>query len=307
MAPIRVLLIARQAGDWWSTRLPDLIDDVPVATVALEAAHILELGPVDAAEARREAFQAAGRAFADKLGHAYSGLDAPDLTAPSFAAILFVHLAALSALQGETERLAGQGVGQDLIAFALRREARYWVATANDRDLDLEREVLFRAVAIATITVAGSEDEAASVLSAIPDLAEAPARLRPTARWLRTLYPGPVTHTRCHPSEAGPWFRPLIPDLLGETLIARVVNDLPLLPARLLARASASQTHRALSVLNQAARQHPDVAVPLKQALTEHFSTVWATAVSAALEVGDPLAGLLAEVLEETPRPEIAT
>jgi tetratricopeptide (TPR) repeat protein len=58
------------------------------------------LGPVDAAASdRRKAFEAAARAFARLLGKQVRALEAPDLSVPPHDSMLFVHMAALIALE----------------------------------------------------------------------------------------------------------------------------------------------------------------------------------------------------------------
>jgi tetratricopeptide (TPR) repeat protein len=306
-APIRLLLLSRQLGDWWQGRLDELLDDE--ARDARDAARIVELGAVDrSVEGRRAAFKAAARAFARTLGRRVGEFPAPDLSGPAFAPILFVHLAALSALEGETAVLEGEVVRRDLVDVALVREARYWRDTAGARKpkLELDREVRKRAVALASVTVAASEDEAATALAAIPDLADATELLRPTARWLRDLYPGPIDEGRDNAQRRG-WFRPLAPPLLVEALVADVVADLPSLPTRLLERATPAQAHAALTALTQTARTpHSAAREPLRKALAAHLPSLWATTITVAQETGDPLGSLAADVLEQTPNPELA-
>jgi hypothetical protein len=156
-----------------------------------------------------------------------------------------VHLAALSLAEGETQPAHGpEAVADDLLAFALRREARYWASTAAAHDLSYPRSVLQQAVALATLTTAGSLTEAARALTALPDLDDAPQiALRNMARWLRDLYPLPPAHRAADPDAndtAVAWFRPLVPDLLGEALVAVTLADdqAPQLASDLLHRAS---------------------------------------------------------------------
>jgi hypothetical protein len=305
--PVRVLLLARRLGDWWDVRLPELLYDEIDATVALKGALALELGSVDAsAHGRREAFMAAAHAFGAALGRSAENLAEPALGGEQFDAILFIHLAALGAVEGETQLLEGQLVPRDLVQFALEREGRYWADTAAAHGVWLDRIARRRAVAVATLTVAASEDEAADALAAIPDLADAPQQLRPTARWLRDLYLPPLAQPVSNTPETATWFRPLTPDVLGEALLAAVLPEIPGMPSRVLAQATSQQTHAALTELTQAARTHPAVVPPLRQALADNVSALWRTALTVAQEAGDPLGRLMAEVLERRPQPELA-
>jgi hypothetical protein len=211
----------------------------------------------------------------------------PDLSQPLFDSIFFVHLAALSKEEGE-ERLHSGVVRDDLLDFALEREARYWSATARASRLELDDEVVRRAVALATLTTADSEKQAAATLAAVLDLADANQDLlRRTARWLRELYPTGSPQSESDERErARAWFRRLAPDLLGEALVANVLDDVPELAGRLLASATAPQTKRAHTVLAQAARNHVGAENALRTALTHPLPSLWATAIAVAQETG---------------------
>ena len=307
-APTRVLLLARQGGDWWDPALPARLDDEPDAQLALEAAEVRELGPVDEAiEGREEAFRAAADALGERLGTPTDDLPSPDLSHPVFEPILFVHLAALSALEGETECLSGEVLPSDLLDLALKLEARHWRVSARAAGVELEPVVLERSVAVATLATAEGESEAASALTAVPDLADAPQELlRRVARWLRDLYPPPLAQPGSDATAAAAWFRPLAPDLLGEALVASVLDGVPELASRLLALAAHAGAKRALTVLTQAARRYPAAERALRAALSDHLEALWPVALDVAQEAGDPIGRLLAEVLEQAPQPALA-
>jgi hypothetical protein len=209
--PVRVVLLARNDGDWWRQTIPDAVAHSPVASAALEAAVKLPLGPL--ATDRGEAFLEAARAFRARLspGATEPDPDVPDPSGPAYDRILFVHLAAHRAVEGDGDAHAGP---EKLLDWALERERRYWRATAaaTEPRVPVGGAVLERAVAVATLTVAGSEDEAAAALGAIPDLAGEPGSQRAVARWLRDLYPRP---------EGVGWLSGLVPDELGDALVAR--------------------------------------------------------------------------------------
>jgi tetratricopeptide (TPR) repeat protein len=282
----------------------------PDAELAYSTATILKpLTPVDDSVADRErAFRAAADAFARRMGSTLDELPIPDLGQQLFEQILFVHLAALSALEGQHALLTGRVLRDDLLQSALERESRYWADTASARSLELGPVPLERAVALATLTVAASEDEAASALTAVPELADASQQLlRETARWLRDLYPPPATQPVASHREEPPWFWPLTPELLGEALLAGVLETAPALPARLLNHATEVQATRTFAVLTQAARTHTSATHALRTALTDHLPRLWRSALTAAQQAGDPLGFILADVLEQTPQPELAS
>jgi tetratricopeptide (TPR) repeat protein len=283
----RVLLVARESGEWWE-RVLRRHAGLEVM-LALERAPTLELGPLERdLEARRTAYRDAVAAFVARTGRSPMARAEPDLTDDSFDRVLFVHLAAIAAVEGDEPT-----VGARLLHSRLEREARYWEQTAAETGLT-ERD-RWRAVAVATLVPAASEAEAASVLAAVPDLdGEANERLRRAiVGWLGSLYPGEG------------YLRPLEPDLLGEALVGRVLDDVPELASRLLARCTPAQLRRALGVLGRVAQRSETARLALGRALEENFTAIWDVAIDVAPEVGDPLGRLLAEALERTPRPEL--
>ncbi len=91
--PLRVLMLARQAGDWWDRLLPDRLADDPDAEFAHSTAAVRELGPVaDSVGQRESAFGAAAVAFARRIDGSVAGAPAPDLGQPLFEQLLFIHL-----------------------------------------------------------------------------------------------------------------------------------------------------------------------------------------------------------------------
>jgi tetratricopeptide (TPR) repeat protein len=290
---IRVLLLARGAGDWWR-RLPQRLRS-PEAEALFDNPTMVPLGPAEPTEDRRQAaFREAAEAFAPVLRAEPAGQPEPDFTAPVFDSLLFLHLAALSALEWDA-REAPRSLGEELLEAALRREARYWQDTWRawrlEPDDDVVRE---RVVGLATLTTASNEIEAAKMLSIIPDLAEERQERLRVARWLRELYPG----SGC--------FNPLEPDPIGEALVARVLGDDPELSTRLLALAEPGQSIRCLTVLTRAARDHDSADRALRDALTGQPAPLLTLAIEVAQQTGDPLGVILAEVLERTAKPELA-
>jgi tetratricopeptide (TPR) repeat protein len=310
-APARVLLLARQAGDWWPSELEVELED-PDARVALDAGAIPHELPSFEGAQREDAFLIAADAFARRLGRPLTEPRQPDLTAPVFEPIFFVQLAALSSVEGHTRMLVGQGESDDLLSFALRREARYWVSTARAQGVTLPQPVLRQAVAVATLTTARTLGDAAAALAAIPFLANAPEQRHNIAHWLRGIYSPPAGHRVPHPDGGGgeaAWFRPLAPDLLGEALIAAALADdeAPDLAGELLRRASKpEQVHRTLTVLTQAARNYPAAQRALQQALTDQLGSLWSVALTVAQETGDPIGLLLAQIVADAGDPKLA-
>ena len=220
-APVRLIFIARGAGDWWKT-LPHHLRD-PRAEAVVLGAEVRNLEPSEVgASTREESFWEAARAFAPYTSKTpLERVHKPDLSLAVYSRFLFVQLAALNALEGDRDEPA------DLRTAVLEREARVWEDTWRAYGLPLLGEqVRRRAIAVATLTPSLDVAEGVAALSALPELAsDSTLRLR-VAAWLRELYPGPG------------YLNPLEPDLLGEALVAQVLGDLPTLPVE-LSRATA--------------------------------------------------------------------
>jgi tetratricopeptide (TPR) repeat protein len=309
--PLRVLLLARRTGEWWERLLVQRLGGDADAAFAYRMAKESdrELPAVDdSVQARERAFRAAAAAFALRMGCAVDDLPVPDMTQELFEQILFVHLAALSALDGERSLIEGSVVRADLLKHALQREERYWEDMAAVSGLKLTSTPRGRAVAVATLTVAGDEDAAASALTAVPDLTDASQEhLRDVARWLHELYPEPAGRSRSRSLAAASWFRPLTPVVLGDALVGMVLETAPSIVSRLLGDGCGEQPRRVLTVLTHAARTYGSAEQALRQAVGDHFEARWEVALTVAQEAGDPLGKVLALTLEHQPRPDLAT
>jgi hypothetical protein len=291
----RLLLVSRELGEWWDTALPQRLEGELEAELALDSHWARELGPLEeAATARREAFDGAARAFAARMEHSSDGVSEPELAAELFERVLFIHLAALTGLEGGTIT-GGPLVGAQLLDARLRQEAHHWENGARQAGLaDLDERVRRRAVAVATLAAADTEREAADLLAAVPDLSDAGEGVRrQVARWLNALYPGDG------------FLRPLEPDLLGEHLVASVLGEVPELAREVIVRSAPDKVRRPLTVLTRAARTYDAAAVALGDVLRDELPSLWAAAIEVAVETGDPIGALLAQALTESPRPEI--
>lgn len=297
--PVRVLLLARNAGDWWRQTVPDAVARSGAAAAAVNTALTLPLTPLasDLAD-RRAAFLEAARAFQARLapGAAQTEPDVPDLSGPAFERILFVHLAARRAVE---DGAAGPGEADDLLAWALDREGRYWrsTAAATEPPLGVHRVVLERAVAVATLAVADTEDDAARALDVIPDLAGQAAGQRAVARWLRDLYPH---------AEGDSWLPGLVPDELGDALVRAVLGESPQIARALLEDPSAEQAKSVLGVVDRAARADETCSRLLEELLYERLRLLWPAALAVSAQSGSALASLVARALAREPDPDLA-
>lgn len=294
--PIRLLLLSREAGEWWDTTLPTRVESNLETGLAIDGARQLNLAPLIAGTDRLEAFRQSARAFAERTGRDADGLREPDLTGDLFERVLFIHLAALSALEGDSVP-QGALVRAELLEARLAQETRYWEGTARQAGLDhLDVRALQRAVGLATLAPSvPTEADAAALLGSVPDLADdGEGDRRRIARWLRSLYPGDG------------FLRPLQPDVLGEHLVSSVLADVPELAGNLIAKITPDEAKRPLTVLTRAARSDQATTAVLRETLARHLSSIWAAAIDVALETGEPIGALLTEALTDTPRPELA-
>lgn len=263
--PVRVLLLVRtgsREGDLAALRnrldsLDALLDECETQT--------LEETPMGAA-GREELFQIANRAFADRMDTAASPPSVPALAEEVFSSPLMVVIAAYLAARSEA---APPTVQSELVNEILAHERRYW---RNDAaKVGADDVLLERAVALATLTGAEGEAEAAELLRLLPDLEDAPAERRNLlARWVRRQYPGPR------------WWNPLEPDLLGEHLVAECFAEQPAVLRGVLGGDRAKKATRPLQVLTRAVPDHEGLAAPLRSALSDSLGNLCETAIEQA-------------------------
>ncbi len=319
-SPLRLLLLAREMGDWWE-RLRLRARECDDASSALVEAMRMRLSALDTTKhARRAAFVDALRTFARYVDNADDGaldasLDALDLTDAIFDNALVLHMTALSMLLSTRATSTEPPVRDELIETMLEREADYWMQTSRDAGLMIDGVVQQRSIGVATLVSAHSEREASELLRAVPDLADASHQeRRRVARWLRDLYPpGDEVGADAGEAETARWFSPLQPDLLGEALVARVLPDVlddavetSSIIDGLLARITQTHAVELLSTLNRSARDHHSAEQALRRCLQTRFASLWRPAIDAAQRTGDPLASLLAHALIDSPMPQEA-
>ena len=302
--PRRLLFTTRVLGDWWKA-LQNALGDSELRDLLASAlpvdAEIAETTMNDRSGAYREALAA----FAVHTG-APTGdqVPVPDLSDSLFETVLFVHMAALSALPG-----AGGGIEPtegsirvSLLRHTLDRERQYWsrITKALDPPLQLDDHVQGYAVTVATLTASTSaetpadEDQTTAALDVIDDLADRALRRR-VARWLHDLYP---TRTG--------WIAPLEPDLLGEALVADTLTRLPRLAGDVLNHGDDATTERALTVLTRASKHHPVCHTALHDALNEQLQKLASSAIVVAQRAGDPIGVVLAGALQDQTDPALA-
>ena len=291
---VRVVLLARSAGEWWQ-RLLASVDELTAEL--LEASALVTLGSVRAAGGMREVFDDAVTAFAQKVG-----VERPDaslkLSGPD-PVVLIVHAAALLAVVDYAAGVAAEDQavsGSEVLEALLRHEARYWARTAASRGLDLDLSVLRLAVAAGCLIGADSETAVGALLACIPDLDLAERRGQ-VARWLHDLYPaGHEVDARRRE-----WLGPLRPDRLAEQFITSELTRHPELIAPLFSGLGEGRSAHALTILARAALTQEHASSLLLSALASDIDHLAVSACAVATETNALLGEMLSQVLRSQP------
>jgi tetratricopeptide (TPR) repeat protein len=272
---IRVLLLARSAGEWWGPG-GRLRQSAAVRSLLARGHEPLELAPELSRHSHREVFDAALAHFAHGFRVAVPntrlGSATPDT--PVLMVLSSALVAVLRAVDGPAPpRVAPGG---DVVDEILGHEAKYWTTMAADAHLDtaspgVDARTLRRAVALTGLVGADAPREAEQALRRIPSLADAPAlTVERIARWLYTLYPMSGSDT----------LGVLQPDLLLEHLVTGELDRVDLadyLPPTLPAR----QARHAFEILVRALDHYPSGAASM---LTHLLATHADAVLPAALE-----------------------
>ena len=222
--PVKVLLLARTVGEWWTQlrATNDTVGDI-VARTRQTALPPLD----DTPESRRATYRDAVAAFAAELPRladlegvqwaqaATRVLAGPYRGLEDDTTVLGVQMGALADLldtHHPTTPLARQQSLEDRI---LDHEHRYWTATAARHHLDDLGIATLEDVLAATIVLgATTGKDLARVLARIPDLQDQQRLVHTRVRdWLMSLYPGQLPGAYAGPA----------PDRLAEQLVGRLM------------------------------------------------------------------------------------
>jgi Trypsin-like peptidase domain len=284
--PVRLLLLARAAGAWWDRMVRQ--QELANAYTVLD----LDRYPVPAAD-RAEHFRCASTAFATYRDPAAPPVDAPppELADPAYGEPLLIQIAALlRTLQtsatpppprpGEERAPDNKSSGgrpgrQALLQALCERERTRWYRLGEYLSFNPDLPLVDQVVALATLTAAGDQACATSLLAALPNQAEV-TRIGAEALvvWAHRLYSGP-----------GYW-NPLRPDLLAEQHLA----DTPQLPALVIVAARLAAGHsweaglltQLLTQLTRGAPTQPAVRAALDELLAAALPRIVHLAATAA-------------------------
>ena len=310
---VGLLLLARAAGAWWDrlVRQQELADAYTVLD--------LDRHPVPLA-GRAEHFRRASTAFAAYRGPEAQPVDAPppaELDDPAYAEPLLIHIAALLRTVDTSATPPPPGPGEDrapekditagqpgppvrqaLLQALCERERTRWYQLGEESHLSFNPDLplVDQVVALATLTAAGDQPCATSLLAALPNQAEV-TRIGAEALvvWAHRLYAGP-----------GYW-NPLRPDLLAEQHLADTAQLSPL--ATTAAQLAAGQHWEAglltqlLAELTRGAPNQPAVRAALNELLAAALPRIVHLAVTADHA---ELADLASLALQLAPQPDLA-
>jgi hypothetical protein len=210
VGPIRLILLARAALDWWEqlkTEGQGVGELLSGPATSRHALRSLAFTPQE----RSESYRLAGQAFAQKLNIVAVGEVPEDLGDSIYERVLLLHMRALATIEGIKVK------GEDgVLDYVLNREQRYWTQRALDRKLTVPvTSGVSRAMA--AITLGGGVDgetEAVKILRQLQAFKDHTGDvLLAVARMLHECYPGDR------------WIEPILPDLLGEHLVQREMEN----------------------------------------------------------------------------------
>jgi tetratricopeptide (TPR) repeat protein len=263
MARVRVLLLARHAGDWWqrlqagSGLVRDTVRDASLSVTELNAQLDAELSTV---EVVRQAIPY----FARRLGIPVPDTEAVSINGEGKLRVLDLHAAALVAVLSAADRVDGEQIRVNVdmvLEELLGHEKHYWRGRAEAAGLLGGNNGLSMAQL--------SQLVAAACLLGISTAAELDARVpgagitESVTLWLRELYPPE------HDGELGV----LHPDRLAELHVSRELGASPALASACLTNLDPGQARRALLLLARASADY-SAARSLLESSVERFSDV---------------------------------
>lgn len=209
--PVRIVAITRGLDKaWWDALRIKARKEATRSwlTVDSQVLETINLSPLTPEPTRRdELFQISVQAITATglIKQPVTDYEYPDLSADFYGDPLFIQLAALSLLRGGEAPLNDQA----LLETTLDHEARYWHCES------LERSAIEPLFALITLWQGMDTGGVSRILEAWPNPDSPVRQLRPdkAASMLGRLYP----------AEGG--IAPLLPDRLGEAMVARVLND----------------------------------------------------------------------------------
>ncbi|MGW0786351.1 tetratricopeptide repeat protein [Streptomyces sp. NPDC002913] len=209
---VRVLIIARSAGGWWSTPTRHLTDwGVPFGDLLLD--------PLDHDEGvdRPTLYARACEYFASAVDTGPPE-GSRDLSGDGFSTVLAVHMAALADIEAGRRDEASPGSRAGISDYLMKREREHWEGLKKSGRVTVETDAFAQVVYTATLTGALPPDEARAAL----------ARVGIRSKELTASIVN--DHAIAYPAhQFGTKLEPLHPDLFGEDFLALLLPADPAL------------------------------------------------------------------------------
>ncbi|HEX8245884.1 MAG TPA: toll/interleukin-1 receptor domain-containing protein [Longimicrobium sp.] len=289
-APVRLLLLARNAGEWWRELLKS-DQDFLLRIESTRAVHLRPLAPRP--EERKAVYDDALEAFGRELSlpvpeHRRTRFETAEMAHP-----LFLHAAALLDVQQ-----APATPSAELVTGVLAHEERHWKGVAEQAGLS-GGEQAFVSTAMALVSLAGGveqRNELHALLARHPALAGQAGVLyrRQLGEVLRCLYG---------------WegrIEPLQPDRVGEALVTRELERDSELREGWHTGATPQQLRNGLVLLGRIASQQPNAHEWLVDVLSAALAERAEAARDVALEGSEPVALALRDALRRRSDPSLA-
>ena len=258
---VRVLLLARSAGDWWEQlgagepAVWDLVQAAKAAELALPAVVAADLSDADV-------IALAVRSFARELGLPEKTVEISGGSGAKRGPVLDLHAAALVAVLAEASAGTVQVDTGTVLGELLRHEQHFWYYSARAAGLSggpdgLSALALRQIVAAGCLLGAATEEEARALPGRVPGLGPSVR----VAGWLRELYP---------PAPGEPdWLGSLQPDRLAELHAVCELVASPELSRACLMSLDSRQARRAVTLLARASADDPEGEALLGRALPD--------------------------------------
>ena len=254
---VRVLLLARSAGDWWD----QLGVGDPAVWDLVQSADEHRLSPVVAADVSdAEIIELAVRSFARELGLPERTVEIYGDSGTGQRRVLDLHAAALVAVLGDAPAGTVRVDIRTVLGELLRHEQHFWYDSARAHGLrdgqdGTTTRVLRQVVAAACLLGGATQDEARVLPGRVPGI-------RPSvkiAEWLRALYPP-------DPGQAD-WIGSMQPDRLAELHVLHELDASPEFSRACLTGLDARQALRAVTMLARASSDYVEAEELLSQTL----------------------------------------
>lgn len=288
--PVRILLLARDAGEWWRL-LPEQDWGCEALLHSPASSGPVPLPPLyPQVQDRSRAYQLALHTFASYLNTTPTAEPQPDLAEAAFAHPLYLQTAALLAVRGAQPPSA-----EALPGALLQQEQQRWAHALRGRtpgEATGVDPVPHAALLMALATLSGSIVSDRDIEPLWRALDGDKAQLKSLFRTLAPLYPD---HQGLHG---------LRPDLLGEALVAQTLltNQGGVLLDTVLSKGDDSVRHTCLTVVARLLGQRADLAPLLEDALARNFVACAPELVAVCMETPSQLPALAERTFVRLPK-----